>query len=395
MVKATVEGKTTAYSAFFYLNDKKTWKHLATFQTLTGGEPLKGYYSFVEDFRRNSRSARQVRKARFGNGWGRTVDGLWQPITQVTFTADNTPVMNIDAGVENNRFFLQNGGETVNHTPLRSSISCSTDDFVRPDDPQWTPVWSDEFDTPGRPDPAKWGYEVGFIRNNEKQYYTNDRRENARVEDGSLIIESRKEAYKDNAQYTSASLTTEGKAQWTGGRIEVRAKLPTGRGTWPAIWMLGTNIRQVGWPTCGEIDIMENVGFNPEMIHANIHTQSYNHVRGTGKGSKITISTPWEGFHIYAVEWFEDHMDFFVDNIKYFSFKNEDTGNAVWPYDKPHYLIINTAIGGAWGGQKGIDDSIFPQKYYIDYVRVYEKKEIRGHRGYFVNAQSQSFQTAS
>ena len=253
---------------------------------------------------------------------------------------------------------------------------------------QWKLVWSDEFNEPGLPNAAKWDYETGFIRNNEQQYYTRERKENARVEDGMLIIEARKEQWKNPdydpagkakgkgrrsrefADYTSASLTTRGKASWTYGRIEVRAKLPAGRGTWPAIWMLGTN-RQVGWPACGEIDIMEFVGFEPGIIHANIHTKKYNHVLKTGKGDKITIADASEAFHVYAVEWRPDRLDFFVDNQKYFTFNNEGTGADVWPYDKEQYLILNLAIGGAWGGQKGIDDGIFPQRYCLDYVRVY------------------------
>lgn len=252
---------------------------------------------------------------------------------------------------------------------------------------QWKLVWADDFNEPGLPNPAKWSYETGFIRNNELQYYTRERPENARVEDGMLVIEARKEQFKNPdydpesrrgrrgrefAEYTSASLTTQGKASWTYGRIEVRAKLPSGRGTWPAIWTLGTNIREVGWPACGEIDIMEFVGFEPGIIHANVHTRSYNHTRGTGKGDKITIADASNAFHVYAIEWYEDHIDFFVDDRKYFTFKNEGSGDDVWPYNKDQYLILNLAIGGSWGGQKGIDDSIFPQRYYIDYVRVYQ-----------------------
>ena len=144
---------------------------------------------------------------------------------------------------------------------------------------------------------------------------------------------------------------------------------------WPAIWMLGTNRRQTGWPACGEIDIMENVGYAPDTIHANVHMKKYNHSIGTGKGDKITADKPYEKFHIYAVEWFADRMDFYLDDKKYFSFANEKTGYDAWPFDKPHYLILNTAIGGAWGGQKGIDNNIFPQKYYIDYVRVLKQKD--------------------
>jgi beta-glucanase (GH16 family) len=255
----------------------------------------------------------------------------------------------------------------------------------------WKLVWSDEFDKPGQPDPAKWAYEEGYIRNNERQFYTRARAENARVEDGVLVIEARKEQFKipapasrgkgkgrsakgrDVADYTSASLTTRGKASWTYGRIEVRAKLPTGRGMWPAIWTLGDNINQVGWPACGEIDIMENVGFDPDTICANIHTKSYNHVMGTNKGSRIKIPKPYQDFHVYAIEWRPERLDFFVDKTKYFTFQNEGKGTDAWPYDKPQYLILNIAVGGAWGGQKGIDDGIFPQRMCVDYVRVYQR----------------------
>jgi len=256
---------------------------------------------------------------------------------------------------------------------------------------EWKLVWSDDFDKPGLPDAAKWNYETGFIRNNEAQYYTSERKENARVEDGMLIIEARKEHFKNPsfdptakkgwggrsrefADYTSASLTTRAKSSWTFGRIEVRAKLPAGRGTWPAIWMLGTNAPQVGWPACGEIDIMEFVGFAPGVIHANIHTRKYNHIQKTGKGDQIKVPDASQSFHTYALEWDADHLDFFVDDRKYFTYRNEKSGSDAWPYDKAQYLILNLAIGGSWGGQKGIDDADFPQRYYIDYVRVYQKQ---------------------
>jgi len=255
----------------------------------------------------------------------------------------------------------------------------------------WKLVWSDEFTESGLPNPARWNYEVGLIRNNERQYYTRARKENARVEDGNLIIEARKEQWDDSssgtaekagarsrrgrgsAEYTSACLNTHGKAGWTHGRIEVRAKVPGGRGTWPAIWTLGTNIHEAGWPTCGEVDIMEFVGYDPGVIHANIHTKKYNHSIKTGKGDQISIPDASEAFHVYAVEWDAQKMDFFVDSHKYFTYLNEGSGSAAWPYDKEKYLILNLAIGGDWGGQKGIDDSRFPQQFVIDYVRVYQK----------------------
>jgi len=239
---------------------------------------------------------------------------------------------------------------------------------------QWELVWEDNFDAAGLPNPKIWEYEVGYIRNNEAQYYTKERAENARIEDGNLIIEARNDNWNGN-KITSASINTYGKKSILYGRVEVKAKLPTGFGTWPAIWMLGnTHNEGTRWPACGEIDIMENVGYEPDVIHANCHTKAYNHVKGTNKGDKITIAKPYNDFHIYAIEWFEDHIDFFVDDQKYFTFQNEKTGNDVWPFDKPHYLLINLAIGGGWGGQKGVDDKIFPQKYYIDYVKVYKEK---------------------
>lgn len=236
-------------------------------------------------------------------------------------------------------------------------------------------VWNDEFTGEGLPDPEKWGYEHGFVRNAEKQFYTRARTENARQENGVLIIESHKENWEENGQkadYTSASVTTRGKASWSHGRMEVRAKLPAGRGTWPAIWMLGDSISKVGWPACGEIDIMEYVGFTPETVYANIHVKKYNHSVGTGKGSHLKLNSPETEFHVYAVEWNAEKMMFSVDGNVYFTYENEETGEDAWPYNSPHYLILNTAIGGAWGGQKGIDDEIFPVRFEIDYVRMYQ-----------------------
>jgi beta-glucanase (GH16 family) len=131
----------------------------------------------------------------------------------------------------------------------------------------------------------------------------------------------------------------------------------------------------VGWPACGEIDIMEHVGFQPGLLHGTVHTEAYNHVKGTARGGSFYRPDPYEDFHIYAVEWFEDHIDFYIDEYKYFTFKNEHTGVDTWPYDAPQYLILNLAIGGSWGGQQGVDDSIFPQPYVIDYVRVFKLKE--------------------
>jgi beta-glucanase (GH16 family) len=231
-----------------------------------------------------------------------------------------------------------------------------------------TLVWQDEFDRDGPPDPSRWNYEVGLVRNNERQYYTERRAENARVEGGMLVIEAHRETYQ-GAAYTSASLTS--RASWTHGRIEARARLPKGRGTWPAIWTLGTNIASVGWPACGEIDIMEHVGFDPGRIHANIHTRAYNHVQGTNKGNSLVVPRPDEEFHVYETVWTPTQIDVLVDGQRYFTFPKEPGGDAVWPFDRPQYLILNLAIGGNWGGRQGIDDAAFPARFVIDYVRVY------------------------
>ena len=238
--------------------------------------------------------------------------------------------------------------------------------------PRWDLVWSDEFNYDGLPDSTRWTYEVGMIRNRELQYYTRARHENARVENGALIIEARKESF-DTAAYTSASQTTEGRASWRYGRIEVRARIPSGRGMWPAIWTLGTNRREVGWPKTGEIDVMESVGFAPDTLYANVHTEAFNHVRGNGKGTAIHAPGMHTDFHVYAVEWFPDRIDFFFDDQKYFTFVNTGGGVDEWPFDAEQYLILNAAIGGTWGGRHGVDDTIFPQRYQIDYVRVYRR----------------------
>ena len=245
---------------------------------------------------------------------------------------------------------------------------------VKFDPARWTLAWAEEFDRAGAPDPAVWEPEQGYVRNREAQYYTAERRENARVEGGVLVIEARRDDWQGRP-ITSASLTTRGKRSFLYGRIEVRAKIPTGRGTWPAVWTLGDNMPEAGWPACGEIDILENVGFEPGKIHANIHCATYNHTKRNGKGRGITVDAPWADFHLYALEWYEDRLEFFYDDTRYFTYRKESDDPAAWPFAAPHYLLLNLAIGGAWGGQKGIDETLFPHRFEVDYVRYYQRAD--------------------
>lgn len=239
-------------------------------------------------------------------------------------------------------------------------------------------VWADEFDYEGLPDSGKWDYDYGTgcprvcgWGNNELQFYTRERLENARVEDGKLIIEARKEAWK-GTDYTSARLVTRGKQAWQYGRIEVRAKLPSGTGTWPAIWMLPEDNAYGGWPRSGEIDIMEHVGYEPAMIYGTVHTGAFNHIQGTQRGDTLEVPGCELAYHVYAIEWDADRITFFVDDVQYNEFPNEGTGPDAWPFDQPFYLVLNLAVGGNWGGRQGVDTDIWPQTMEVDYVRVYQ-----------------------
>ncbi|MBC7390561.1 MAG: family 16 glycosylhydrolase [Opitutaceae bacterium] len=235
---------------------------------------------------------------------------------------------------------------------------------------EWVPVWNEEFDYSGLPDETKWSYETGCAnRNNESQYYASKRLENTKVENGFLTITTRKETL-NGCNYTSGNIHTRYKANWLYGKIDVRAKLPKGKGMWPAIWMMSTDESYGTWPKSGEIDIMESVGFDPNKIFMTIHTEAYNHVIGTEKGSNKLLTDVYDTYHIYSIEWFPDRVDFLIDGTKYYTFPKSGNTTAVWPFDKPFYLILNVAVGGDWGGAQGIDPLIFPQQMSVDYVRV-------------------------
>ena len=239
-------------------------------------------------------------------------------------------------------------------------------------------VWSDEFNYNGLPDTLKWGYDSGKgcpencgWGNNELQYYTVNRLENARVENGKLIIETKKEPY-NQAAYTSSRLVTKNKGDWKYARIEVKAKIPAGTGMWPAIWMLPTKWEYGGWPHSGEIDVMENVGYWPDSSLSTIHTGAYNGAINTQKTKGVNRKDLSTAFHVYAIEWTADAISFSIDSLQYHVFKNEHTGSETWPFDKEFHLLLNIAVGGNWGGKFGVDDNIFPQKMEVDYVRVYQ-----------------------
>ena len=242
--------------------------------------------------------------------------------------------------------------------------------------PGYQLVWADEFNYNGLPDSSKWDYEVGRSGwgNDEKQYYSKNRRENARVENGKLVIEARRDMY-NGYEYTSARLVTTNKGDWTYGRFEVRAKLPAGKGTWPAIWMLPTtwNLGNGGWPDNGEIDIMEHVGYDQGVIHGSTHCNMYVWTKGTQKTATINIPDCTTAFHTYAMEWDKDQIKMFVDDKLYFTSLNEGKGWQYWPFFKDFHFILNIAIGGSWGGAQGIDNNIFPQRMEVEYVRVYKK----------------------
>ena len=238
-------------------------------------------------------------------------------------------------------------------------------------------LWGDEFNYDGAPDTLVWGYDLGDgcphvcgWGNNEQEYYTKDAK-NVRIENGHLVIEAHREDIGGKT-YSSTRLVSKHKKDWKYGKIEVRAQIPHGTGTWPAIWMLPTENVYGGWPHSGEIDIMEHVGYVPDTIYGTIHTDAYNHMKNTQKEGKVFVPDAESAFHIYSVNWTPDKIEWYVDHVKYHSVENEKLTSAEWPFDQKFHLLLNLAVGGNWGGKRGIDESIWPQKMLVDYVRVYE-----------------------
>ena len=234
-------------------------------------------------------------------------------------------------------------------------------------------VWADEFDVAGVPDATRWAYDTDRNRlgwyNNELQYYSASRLENSVVGSGHLRITARLESLSSatdwgGQRYTSARLVTRGKAAWTYGFFEVRARLPCGRGTWPAIWTLGSG---GVWPDDGEIDIMEQVGSNPSRVFGTVHTLQSG---GPGTGAAVQVPDACTAFHNYQMHWTADAIAIGVDGVEYYRYANPRAGKVTWPFDAPQYLLLNIAIGGVLGGS--VDDTIFPVTMEIDHVRVYQ-----------------------
>ena len=239
---------------------------------------------------------------------------------------------------------------------------------------KWRQVWSDEFVNDGLPDTSVWAYDADVKNANyELQYYTLSRLQNVQVSNGLLTLTARKENYKES-KYTSARLVTRGKKNILYGKIEVRAQLPKGRGTWPAIWMLSSKIPRV-WPDDGEIDIMEHVGYDEGVItgavHVKRHTTGIDIISNT-QTAIVTDAT--EAFHVYGLIWTPERLEWQIDGKTFYFYDKADRPAHHWPFNEPFYLILNIAVGGTWGGKKGIDDSIFPQSMKVDYVRVFRKK---------------------
>lgn len=234
-------------------------------------------------------------------------------------------------------------------------------------------VWEEDFDYTGLPHDKDWSYEVGGHGwgNSELQYYTEADKDNVYVKDGKLVITARKEKY-EGKDYTSTRLISKGKRDFLYGRIEVTAKLPSGVGTWPAIWMMPTDSKYGEWPKSGEIDIMEHVGYEEGLVHGTVHSEKYYWVKSNQKGNQIEVPDATKEFHTYSLEWTPNIIKMYKDDILYFIYENEKEGKESWPFDQKFFLILNIAVGGAWGGQQGIDDTIFPQNLEIDKIRVYE-----------------------
>ncbi|MBL0334156.1 MAG: family 16 glycosylhydrolase [Chitinophagaceae bacterium] len=277
----------------------------------------------------------------YGNGVSQTVSG---GVITYQYLASGTFTINVTA--------KNSSGQTLSKSASVTVVRVMT------------LVWSDEFDVHGSPNAAKWGYDLGAggWGNNELEYYTN-RTDNAIVSGGTLKIILKAESYSGSA-YTSARLLSKDKYSFKYGKVEARIKMPVGLGTWPAFWMLGANITTVGWPDCGEIDVMEHLGRQLNTIYGTVHHPG--HSGGSADGGTTVISNATTEFHVYAAEWSATSIKFSVDGVVYFSFNNA----AGLPFNQPFFIIMNVAMGGNFGG--AVDPSFISSAMEVDYVRVYQ-----------------------
>ena len=246
--------------------------------------------------------------------------------------------------------------------------------------PSGEPIWRDEF-SGKKLDKTKWSFDTSRNKegwyNKELQYYAADRKQNLRLEKGVLIIEARHDPEKiqrksdyGKQQYSSAKIQTKDKAAWRYGFFEVRAKVPCAYGTWPAAWMLSAGNRP--WPTGGEIDILEHVGSQPNVVHANLHTELFNHSKQTGRGAQMPLADACTAFRNYQLDWRPDVITIGVDGKAFMRVHNNQPGGVgAWPFDEPFYMILNLAIGGDWAAPRGMDPKVLPQRFEVDYVRVW------------------------
>ncbi len=307
------------------------------------------------------------------------------PLTSTTndFTVQHKDGSPLNAGQHQMKLHVEGGAAQIDWiklTLLKKHQKTPQLLTQKTDGENWEIVWADEFDEDGSPNMDKWTYDIGDWGwgNNELQYYTENASKNARQENGHLIIE----AHKNDGphEWSSARLTTRGKTSFLYGRIEIKAKVPAQRGNWAAGWTLGDEyVDELSWPYCGEIDILETVGYEMDdatgdgKAHASIHCGAYYFKLGNQPTANTPVKNMEKEFHVYAIDWTPEGITASVDGETYFEY-NDTSTELAWPYSKPQNLILNLAMGGGWGGAEGMDENMTSQKYVIDYVRVYEKK---------------------
>ena len=331
-----------------------------------------------EEVTLNANGNTQVLEVTSNTGWTVTADAEWCTVSPKSSKGSTSVLIN---GTVN--YSEKSRVAELTFTAGNASKKCTVNQESTTM-PSYVPqgyklVWQDEFDDPrsaggkvAMPSTAKWWFETGASGwgNNEIQNYISrfsGQDTCAKVYNGTLKIIAK----KVGSQVLSIRMNTID--SWTYGYFEARLKLPSGKGTWPAFWMLPKNFKN--WPDDGEIDIMEHVGYDPNRVHSSIHCKAYYHSIDTQKSASRIVSAALTDFHVYAIEWTEDYIYGFVDGSRYFVFMNDKTGNKnTWPFNVPFYLKLNLAWGGDWGGAQGIDESALPATYEIDYVRVYQRK---------------------